>query len=211
MASVIATGGRTVAVDPDLQIVSLIVPWVTAGFVAPGEQCSSGIGCPATEPRWQVPGGGIGNAPPLCGAPMLLGPTTAVGVMGGAAVVVLASGAVVVAAWFVQLVVTQAVTMDTSTALSNTPNRAGVRRSIPPQAAPTLNPMRATTTPGTARFTSGSVLASIARNAPIAAGSDHPTVRRRGPRRCGGGVFILVATHPAPPRRPGRLFRNQQT
>jgi len=118
MASVIATGGRTVAVHPDLQIVSLIVPWVTAGFVAPGEQCSSGIGCPATEPRWQAPGGGIGNAPPLCGVPVLLGPTTAGGVMGGAAVVVLGSGAgavVGLAARLVQLVVTQAVTTTAAT------------------------------------------------------------------------------------------------
>jgi len=91
---------------------------VTAAFVDPGEQCSSGIGCPATEPRWQVPGGGIENAPPLCGVPVLLGPTTAVGVMGGAAVVVPGSGAgavVGLAARFVQLVVTQAVTTTAAT------------------------------------------------------------------------------------------------
>ena len=40
--SVIDSGGRTVEVQPERQIVELIVDWVTAGFTAPGVQCGSG-------------------------------------------------------------------------------------------------------------------------------------------------------------------------
>jgi hypothetical protein len=40
--SVIDPGGRTVDVQPDRQIVELIVACVAAGLTAPGVQCGSG-------------------------------------------------------------------------------------------------------------------------------------------------------------------------
>jgi len=40
--SVIDTGGRTVEVQPGLQIVEPMLAWVTAGFNAPGVQRESG-------------------------------------------------------------------------------------------------------------------------------------------------------------------------
>jgi hypothetical protein len=39
---VLLAGGRTVAVQPDLQMVEPIVAWVTAGFTEPGVHTGSG-------------------------------------------------------------------------------------------------------------------------------------------------------------------------
>jgi hypothetical protein len=56
--SVIDSGGRTVEVQPPLQIVDPIVLWVTEGLSAPGVQCGSGIENRADPSAWQLLAGG---------------------------------------------------------------------------------------------------------------------------------------------------------
>src|SRR5882757_127674 len=48
-ALVYEVGGRTVAVQPETQMVLLMVDWVTSGLVAPGVQEASGKGSLAVE------------------------------------------------------------------------------------------------------------------------------------------------------------------
>lgn len=59
-------------VQPDLQIVSVIVAWLTAGFRVPGAQVGSGSCWPLCPPSLQVPGASTGlfvdgtARPPAC-------------------------------------------------------------------------------------------------------------------------------------------------
>jgi len=50
MASVTATGGRTVAVHPLLQMVDPMLAWVTTALISPGVHAASGNGCPFRVP-----------------------------------------------------------------------------------------------------------------------------------------------------------------
>jgi hypothetical protein len=68
-------GGRTVAVQPDRQIVSWILAWVTPALIAPGVQPGSGNDCAASARRWQVPGAGNGDAESSTTSPLSPGPT----------------------------------------------------------------------------------------------------------------------------------------
>src|SRR6266581_4367788 len=65
MAVVYEDGGRTVAVQPDTQIVDPIVAWVTSGFRAPG--VNAGSGSPGKRPAAVVLGSieaaGLGIGP----------------------------------------------------------------------------------------------------------------------------------------------------
>jgi hypothetical protein len=56
--SVIDTGGRTVAVHPERQIVEPIVACVTAGFTVPGVQRGSGREYSPTPTAWHEPRAG---------------------------------------------------------------------------------------------------------------------------------------------------------
>src|SRR2546430_1677369 len=56
--SVIATRGRTVAVQPDRQTVELIVAWVTAGLTVPGVQRRSGRAYSPWPIAWHEPRAG---------------------------------------------------------------------------------------------------------------------------------------------------------
>src|SRR5215470_12002048 len=57
-ALVYEVGGRTVAVQPETQIVLSMVDWVTSGLKAPGVQVASGKGSLAVEQlaAWAAPG-----------------------------------------------------------------------------------------------------------------------------------------------------------
>src|SRR5277367_4537004 len=59
-ALVIRSGGRTVVVQPRVQIVWSMVADVTAGFRAPGVQRGSGSEKRPVPRAWQEPGGGCG-------------------------------------------------------------------------------------------------------------------------------------------------------
>src|ERR1700761_5053037 len=58
--SVMSSAGRTVAVQPLMQMVRWIVAWVTCGFSAPGVHAGSGREYKPEPIWWQEPGAGWG-------------------------------------------------------------------------------------------------------------------------------------------------------